>query len=139
MNRRQVIISGNIWVQDYEDIGPNQHASERFRESVIVDDNQPDQKIFIPPPKVCAGREVWPEIEFDVALWDATGLVRVYIDGNLYEGTSCNNRDLDGEYGKNVYVQPGESRTVNFSMENEYEGDPEDRAEINLSINNYPY
>ncbi|WP_224796178.1 hypothetical protein [Bacillus pseudomycoides] len=63
------------------------------------------------------------------------------MQGYLYEGRSCNTTDLDGEYPgegrwKEFFVSPGGRYNWEFGMQNDNEGDPEDRTEINFSVTN---
>ena len=84
-------------------------------------------------PRLCAGKEVrledWDRVEVDNA-----GNAKLWIAMELYEGTSCNSRDLDGSFRQIdrghdrrtntpfITVRPGQTVTLSKKVNNTDEG-----------------
>ena len=137
MTNRFISISGTIQVQDYETFGDNEHASGNFTKTLFVGDAQPQAFAEIPSPKVCAGGEIWPEYKLTVSRVSQAGDVNVTVDGKLYEGTSCDTTDLDGSTSQTFTVQPNQTITHSVHMSNTDEGDPDDFANLTLTVANH--
>ncbi|PER84887.1 hypothetical protein CN498_23385 [Bacillus thuringiensis] len=138
MSNRFVSIAGAIQVQDYETFGPNEHASGNFSKVLFVGDTQPQAFATVPPPKICAGGEIWPAFDLTVSRVNTAGDINISIDGKLYEGTSCDTTDLDGSNNTTFTVQAGTTISQNFTMWNTDEGNSDDKANITLTVSNNP-
>ena len=140
MPNRFVSISGTIQVQDYEPepFADNQHASGNFTKTLFVGDAQPQAFAEIPPPKICAGGEIWPEYKLKATIVSQAGDVNVTVDGKLYEGSSCDTLDEDGSNSVTFTVQANQTITHTVYMSNTAEGDPEDNANLALTVANLP-
>ncbi len=133
---RMVSISGTIQLQDYETFGDNEHASGNFNKVTFVGSTQPQAIENVPPPKICAGGEIWAALDIKATKVNAAGDVSISVDGRLYEGTSCDTTDLDGNFSNTFTVPAGTTMTKSFSMSNTEEEEPEDKADITLTIEN---
>ncbi|MGM1049416.1 MAG: hypothetical protein ACQEXX_25225 [Bacillota bacterium] len=138
MNNRSVSIAGTIHVQDYETFDDNEHASGYFSKTLTVDDAHPQASENVPPPKICAGGEIWPAFDLTVSLMNQAGDVNISIDGKLYEGSSCDTTDHDGSHNSSFIVRADTQVRYSFNMWNTAEGNPKDKADITLSVRNSP-
>ncbi len=140
MTNRFVSISGTIHVQDYEPepFSDNEHAHGNFTKTLFVGDAQPQAFAEIPAPKVCAGGEVWPEYKLTVTRVSQAGDINITVDGKLYEGSSCDTFDHDGSANQTFTVQPDQTISHTIHMSNTAEGDPEDFANLTITVANLP-
>ncbi|MGM7722149.1 hypothetical protein [Metabacillus sp. Hm71] len=140
MSNRLIAISGAIHVQDYEPepFADNEHAHGNFTKTLFIGDAQPQGFTEIPSPKVCAGGEIWPEYKLTVTRVSQAGDVNVTVDGKLFEGDSCDTTDHDGSASQTFTVQPNTTITHTIHMSNTDEGDPEDFADLTLTVANNP-
>ena len=133
---RLVSISGTIQLEDYESFGSNEHASGSFNKIVFVGNAQPTVLENVPPPTICAGDEIWAALDIKVTRINVVGDVSISIDGRLYEGTDCSNTDLDGTYSTTFTVPKGTTIAKSFTIWNTSEDEPEDKADISLTVYN---
>jgi uncharacterized Zn-binding protein involved in type VI secretion len=133
---RMVSISGTMRLEDYESFGDNEHASGSFNKVVFVGNAQPSVLENVPPPTICAGDEIWAALDITVARVSAAGDVSVTVNGRLYEGTDCSNTDLDGSYSGTFTVPKGATMSKSFTMWNTSEDEPQDNAEVTLTVYN---
>jgi hypothetical protein len=100
-------------------------------------------------PKLCAGGEVRLE-DWDRVDVENDGTAKLWIAMELYEGTSCNSRDLDGKFRQIdrghdprnnapfITVRPGDTVTLTKKVNNTDEGGDYGRITYKLTNTNMP-
>lgn len=83
----------------------------------------------------CVGDEVRVWFGPEIHERTETGWIKVYLNAELYEGTSCSTGDRDGHADGYLWVAPGQTRTFTLDVHNEDEGG--DRAHIAGEVTNY--
>jgi hypothetical protein len=131
---RQLNIAGNAKLQDYETFGPNEGKTVPFSASHSLDDDQLEQVIEVIEG---VGGEIRLELTINAQLL-TTGSIRISGSALLYEGTSENTDDLDGQLYFNFIVRQG--RIINYrgKVTNTAEDEPEDYALVSFSCRNQP-
>lgn len=132
---RKVSISGVIRVED-DDGSRRPFATDDFNYTVFVGNAQPQVLVKIPPPKVCAGEEVWVALDIIVTRINVDGDISISINGRLYEGTDCDNTDLDGTYSTKLTVPANATKEIRFTINNTDEQYSDDKADITLTVYN---
>jgi len=135
---RKVSISGTIQLVNDESIGSDHYASGSFNKIVFVGDAQTQVLENVPPPKICAGDEVWVALDIIVKRINAVGDISISIDGRLYEGTSCDTDDIDGTYSTTFTVPKNTTKETSFTIKNTAEKFSDDKADITLTVYNGP-
>jgi len=128
--RRRITAAGHIDLTDHETFGSNEHGSaDQFNEAVISDE-LPQVVLTM---QGTAGGEMRVEIQL-------TGQARksgdILVQGlaKLFEGTSEQTDDLDGQRSFTVLVPRDGFLSHNLNIRNDDEGD--DHAEISLTFSN---
>ncbi|GAB92384.1 hypothetical protein [Gordonia rhizosphera] len=129
-------VTGDVVFQimDYENFGANERCHHDFRltpRSVEV-----NQKRIITVRATCGG-EIRVEVRYALQQ-QAGGYIRV-TEGSVkfYEGDSVNTNDLDGTSAfANIFLWPGQSAVRNIHVQNWAEGEPDDKADVRLTLRN---
>jgi hypothetical protein len=129
--RRRAVIDAHIAVTDDETFGSDEHAHGDKRGEVILTSELPQELISMAQG---AGGEVRIELRLDAqATLDGDVIVTGKIQ--LYEGTSEQTDDLDGEESVN-FVAPRDNFTrKSYTVRNQDEGG--DHAEITMTVSNF--
>lgn len=139
--RRKISISGTIQLLNDETFGSDHTASASFNRIVFINDAQTLVLEKVPPPKPCAGREVWIALDITVKRINTEGDISISIDGRLYEGkrwNECEDEDLDGTYSTTFNVLKNTTEITSFTIMNTEERWSDDKADITLTIYNGP-
>ncbi|MCG3159250.1 MAG: hypothetical protein JMDDDDMK_00236 [Acidobacteria bacterium] len=131
---RKAIVSGHMFILDHETWPADDETNlVRFsREAEVDADGQPEELITAVGR---AGGEVKIELHMNAVLLTA-GKLRIRGVAKLFEGTSDNSTDLDGEHSFDFQVRKNKRRTVNFRVHNDDEGG--DYADISFTVGNRP-
>lgn len=127
---RHVIVTAAMDITDDEFWADNEHAHVERRDEVWVDGE--DMQAVMNLIGKCGG-EVRVELHVTAGV-RADGAARVAIETKLFEGTSEESTDLDGQSTINRVVPPGKIVQVPFRINNDDEGG--DFADLVLSISN---
>ncbi|MFF7052171.1 hypothetical protein ACFY94_27850 [Streptomyces griseorubiginosus] len=133
----QRTVTGNVSmrIMDWENFGPNTVCNRGFSLTPVVltkggraESNSGSAK--------CGG-EIRVEVHYTVAA-DPNGVVRVTAGRvDLFEEDTEDNNDLDGRRALgNAILFPGASATWNAHVQNWAEGEPDDKADVTLTLRN---
>lgn len=129
-------VTGNavFQIMDYENFG----ANERCRSDVRLTprDVEVGTKRAIKVWATCGG-EVRVEVHYALQQ-QAGGFIRV-TEGSVmfYEGDSVKTGDLDGASAfADIFLWPGQSDVRNIHVQNWEEGQPDDKADVGLTLRN---
>jgi hypothetical protein len=119
-------------IVDDETFGSKEEERVPFSDAKTLDDDQLEQIIAV---EEGVGGEVRLELSLNAQLLDSQG-IRISGTALLFEGTSEDTDDLDGQHFFNFVVRPG--RTVNhtFRVRNTDEGG--DFADVRFTCRNLP-
>ncbi|MET7451886.1 hypothetical protein ABZT03_08325 [Streptomyces sp. NPDC005574] len=132
--QRTVTGSVSMRIMDYEDFGPNTVCNRSF--SLIPRVITSGTSTKIRAWSKCGG-EVRVEVHYKLTV-DPNGVIRV-TEGlvEFYEGTSEDTGDLDGASAfANMILFPGASDSRNIHVQNWSEGQPDDKADVTLTLRN---
>ena len=130
MSRNQVTVTAFMYVVDDETFGSNEAGTAQMTRVAIVTDDQPSDVMHL---EKGVGGEVRVELDLNaVAL--SNGDVRVEGDAKLYEGTSEQTMDLDGQRLFTVLVPRDRFVSRHVTIRNDAEGG--DFANIVLNFSN---
>lgn len=134
-SRHRVTFSGTMELSDDESWSSDEKDTIPFKQVVYVGDTQPRATVTV---SGCVGGEVRADLLITVTHLD--GMQLANIRGLLYEGSSCNNSDLDGETNYLMGTADTWGRTISgsFRMTNTDEGYPDDNANINITMTSDP-
>ena len=135
---RMVSISVLAELEDYETFGSNEYATVSFNRIVFVGNAQPQVLEQVPPPLVSVGDEIRVELDITITRINAAGDISISVEGRLYEGISSNTSDLDGTNSTQFQVPADTTMSKSFAIWNTSEDEPEDRADITLTVYNSP-
>jgi hypothetical protein len=129
-------VTGNavFRIMDYESVGANErcHRDVRLTPRAIAVDTPRTVKVWA----TCGG-EIRVEVHYTLTQQQG-GFIRV--TGGLvkfYEGASTNTGDLDGSSAfSNIFLFPGQSAARNIHVQNWSEGQPDDKADVTLTLRN---
>ena len=128
---RNLKISGNMYLQDWEYFGPNEVSVIPISDSTLLDDSQVEEVLEVIEG---VGGEVRGELLVRAALRSG-GRIRVWVDLLLYEGTSEATSDLDGDKHSTFLLQKDQSVNKTMIASNTAEGD-DDYAKVKLTFRN---
>jgi hypothetical protein len=129
---RRLTLRGTMKIEDYENFGDNEHATRNMARNSDVgpfgthDEIQWTEKM---------GGEIRIELVLKID-WRIDLSIDIAWHVKLFEGTSEETSDLDGERSGTFKVGKDETRTLSFSVWNTDEDDPEDRADITFELTN---
>lgn len=129
---RKLNISGQVKVLDDETFGKSPSKTVPFNESITLDDDQLEEVVS---KSVGVGGEVRGELEIRAQLLNSDR-IRVYIDMWLYEGTSENTQDLDGEKHFNFLLLPERSVSKTDTVYNTDEWNCDDYIRVTFTAKN---
>ncbi|MET7573049.1 hypothetical protein ABZT04_31840 [Streptomyces sp. NPDC005492] len=132
--QRTVTGSVSMRIMDYEDFGPNTVCNRGFSLTPRVVNSGFSNRIRLS--SKCGG-EVRVEVHYKLNI-DPNGVIRV-TEGlvKFYEGTSEDTGDLDGASAfANMILFPGASASRNIHVQNWSEGQPDDKADVTLTLRN---
>ncbi len=132
----QRTVTGNIsWrIMDYENFGPNTICNRGLTLNPSTVTSGTDKRIRA---WAKCGGEIRVEVHYRLSI-DPNGVIRV-TEGKveLYEGTSEDTTDLDGTSAfANMILFPGASGTRSIHVQNWAEGQPDDKADVTLTLRN---
>ena len=119
----------SMYITDSETFGSDEHNSLSRNGLLLLEASAPERQDLTVGK--CGG-EV--RIELRVNYKQAAGGVQIHANAKLYEGTSDNSNDLDGESNFDGFVPDGQSRTFDFRVDNTDEGG--DFATMRLVVSN---
>lgn len=119
----------NMNITDSETFGSDEHNSLSRNGLLLLEASAPERQVLTVGK--CGG-EV--RIELRVNYKQAVGGVQIRANAKLYEGTSENSNDLDGESNFDGFVPNGQSRPFDFRVDNTDEGG--DFATMRLVVSN---
>jgi hypothetical protein len=130
-------VTGNVVFQimDYESFGPNERCRRDFR--LIPRDVEVGTHRDIVLSGRCGG-EIRVEVHYRLEQQQG-GVIRVTRGRVLfYEEASENNKDLDGTsaFADIFLFFPGQSASRNIHVQNWAEGEPDDKADVTLTLRN---
>lgn len=128
----KVVISADMYVEDYENFGSNETVRRQQTNSAILSQKGLSQSVM--DFEVRMGGEIRVELNINASLVDSNGNIMVDGEIKLYEGTSDSNTDLDGVRQFQIYCPLGASTNYFVRVNNDDEGD--DYATVRLSISN---
>lgn len=131
---RTVTGSVSMRIMDYENFGPNTVCNRGFSLIPRVVKSGFSNRITL---KSRCGGEIRVEVHYKLNI-DPNGVVRV-TEGlvEFYEGTSENTNDLDGTSAfANMILFPGASGSRNIHVQNWSEDQPDDKADVTLTLRN---
>lgn len=130
--RRRVVASANMRLTDDETFGSNEHGEASGFGEIVVTNSNPQEVM----PKVIgtAGEEVRVELRL-VGQALTNGDVRITGKVELYEGTSDQSDDLDGDEDIAILIPRDEFRSYSMRVRNEDEGG--DFADITMNFSNF--
>ncbi|GLP72070.1 hypothetical protein TUSST3_86880 [Streptomyces sp. TUS-ST3] len=133
----QRTVTGNLSmrIMDWENFGPNTVCNRGFSLTPIVL-TKGGSSVTNRAWSKCGG-EIRVEVHYRIAA-DPNGVVRV-TEGRveLYEGDTENNGDLDGTRALgDAILFPGASATWKPHVQNWNEGEPDDKADVTLTLRN---
>lgn len=131
---RRVVVQGSIYIVDVETIGSNETETVPFYEVRSLDPFQRNAGVGIDR---CVGSEVRAVVSINLHLEESdNATVRVTQNGQLYEGTSCTDDDLDATLGPaTIHVSAGATSSWSGYMLNP-EWDGGDSADWTYTISN---
>ncbi|UFQ99910.1 hypothetical protein KBP30_01155 [Streptomyces sp. Go40/10] len=100
-------------------------------ERVVLTHGRPNEHFWV---RGCAGDQVRGELRVDLRLNEAEH-VNVVARLRLYEETTCENLDRDGEYSPSENVDEGQSRRLDFYVRNA-EFHSSDKVTVGLTVSN---
>ncbi|MFJ3444194.1 hypothetical protein ACIPM2_23800 [Streptomyces sp. NPDC086081] len=129
-------VTGNVSmrIMDYETVGSNTICNRGFSLTPRVVKSGFSNKIRLA--SRCGG-EIRVEVHYRLNI-DPNGVIRV-TEGlvKFYEGASENTGDLDGTSAfANMIIFPGASVSRNVHVQNWSEGQPDDKADVTLTLRN---
>lgn len=132
----QRTVTGNIsWrIMDYADVGANKVCNRGLSLNPSTVTSGTDKRIRA---WAKCGGEIRAEVHYRLSI-DPNGVIRV-TEGKveLYEGDSENSTDLDGTSAfANMILFPGASGTRSIHVQNWAEGQPNDKADVTLTLRN---
>jgi hypothetical protein len=132
--RRKVVCSGTMHITDDETFGSDEYgdASSPPLEAVVTNESPGE---VLPGFVGRAGGEVRVEVKL-TALARNSGDVTVTGKVLLFEGTSTETNDLDGQVDVNITVPRDQIRSYSVQVVNQAEGG--DHAELLLNFSNFP-
>lgn len=129
-------VTGNVVFQimDYESFGPNERCRRDFRLTPR------DIEVGTHKDIVLSGRcggEIRVEVHYRLEQQQG-GFIRVTRGLVMfYEGTSENTNDLDGASAfADIFLFPAQSASRNIHVQNWAEGEPDDKADVGLTLRN---
>ncbi|MFI9243980.1 hypothetical protein ACIGXF_15600 [Streptomyces sp. NPDC053086] len=129
-------VTGNVVFQimDYETFGKNERC--RYDIPIVneMNENEPWRYSKYWYFGKCGG-EVRAEIHYYIRRY-RDGLVDVKGELQLYEGTSADTDDRDGLNVFALDVPQGQTGTTSIHVENTDEGQPDDKADVTLTLHN---
>jgi len=129
---RRLTLRGTMKIEDYEDFEDNEHATRNMaRNSVVGPDGTHDEIQWTEK----MGGEIRVELVLKID-WKIDLSIDIAWHVKLFEGTSEETSDLDGERSGTFKVPKDETKTLSFAVWNSDEDDPEDRADITFELTN---
>lgn len=132
--RRKVVCSGSMHITDDETFGSDEHADASSPPLEAVVSNESPLEV-LPGFVGRAGGEVRVEVKL-TALARNSGDVTVTGKVYLFEGTSTETNDLDGQVDVNITVPRDQFRSYSTQVVNQDEGG--DHAELVFNFSNFP-
>ncbi len=129
--RRRVVIKAHIAVTDDETFGANEHADGDQSGEAVITNQMPQELITMV--QTCGG-EVRIELRLDARATEG-GDVLVTGKALLYEGTSEQTDDLDGQESVNFLAPRDNFTHKSYTVRNQDEGG--DFAEITMTVSNH--
>ncbi|MGW4365748.1 hypothetical protein ACWEKT_08885 [Nocardia takedensis] len=129
-------VTGNVVfrIMDYENFGSNERCNREVRLTPRAIEVGSTTRIRV---TAACGGEIRVEVTYALQQQEG-GFIRV-TEGlvNFYEGESSNTNDLDGSsaFG-DMFLWPGQSGVRNIHVENWAEGEPDDKADVALTLRN---
>jgi hypothetical protein len=137
--RRKIRVQGTVKITDTEDFGSDEVNVWTFDESVTLEPNTTTSpnlaEVTFDGWTRCTGGEVRARVKFTARLNEHDRSAEVTLISRMYEGTSCDDDDLDSTTTKLLVVPEDGSKSVNYLMENEEFGG-EDTIRVILTITN---
>lgn len=127
---RKISVAGNMRIVDDETFGSNEEERRAFSDAKFLDDDQLEQVIYV---EEGVGGEVRLELTINAQLLTNDG-IRVSGVASLFEGTSEDTSDLDGQHFFNFVVLPNRVINHKFRVRNTDEGG--DFADVSFSCSN---
>ena len=136
--RRKIRVYGTVKITDTEDFGSDEVNVWNLDETVTIEPNTTTTPNLAEQTfewTKCTGGEVRARIKVTARLNEHDQSAEVTLVSRMFEGTSCNDNDLDSTTTKLVVVPEDRSKNLNYLMENEEFGG-EDTIRIILTITN---
>ncbi|GLW44482.1 hypothetical protein Stsp02_01440 [Streptomyces sp. NBRC 14336] len=133
-HQRTVTGRVSMRIMDWENFGPNTVCNRGFSLTTVLTKGGPS----VPNSgSAKCGGEIRVEVHYTVAA-DPNGVVRVTAGRvDLYEEDTEDNRDLDGSRALgNAILFPGAGATWRAHVQNWAEGEPDDKADVTLTVRN---
>ena len=129
--RRRVVIAAHMHLTDHETFGSNEHSDADLQREAIITNRTPQQLMQMSDG---AGGELKVELKLDA---QATDEGDVILTGQvlMFEGTSENSNDLDGDEPVNFLVPRDNFTSKTYTVTNEDEGG--DVGVVTLTASNF--
>ncbi|MBY0335759.1 MAG: hypothetical protein K2X11_04055 [Acetobacteraceae bacterium] len=127
--RRRLQVNANMFIQDHENFGSNEHARRNAQNMAYLTSDVPGDVLTM---VARMGGEIRVELSVEGQAL-LSGDVRVIVRAQLFEGTSEDTTDLDGTQEHTMLVPRDGVLNRNFRVTNTDEGD-DDFAEISLAF-----
>ncbi|MBD9731139.1 hypothetical protein IGX29_04775 [Streptomyces sp. H28] len=132
----QRTVTGNLTmrIMDYESFGPNTVCNRNRTLVPRVVTVGTAKRITV---RERCGGEIRVEVQYKLTHQEG-GFIRV-TEGvvKFFEGTSDNTTDLDGTAAfANIFLYPGQSTSRSVHVQNWNEGQPDDKADLTLTLRN---
>jgi hypothetical protein len=129
---RRLTLRGTMKIEDYENFGDNEHATRHMARHSDVGPYGTHDEIHWTEKM---GGEIRVELVLKID-WRVDFSIDVAWHVKLFEGTSEETSDLDGERSGSINVPKDAVKTLSFSVWNTDEDDPEDRADVTIDLTN---
>lgn len=131
-------VAGNVVFQimDYESVGANERCRREFRLTPRDIEVGNSQKIVL---RARCGGEIRVEVHYRLTQQPQQNGLILVTEGLVlfYEGDSENTGDLDGSRAfSHTLIRPGQSTTWNIHVQNVSEMEPDDKADVRLTLRN---
>ncbi|MBD2100073.1 hypothetical protein [Leptolyngbya sp. FACHB-261] len=130
--RRRVVVAAKMYLEDDETFGRNETGTFEMKADRVIGSRQP-QGVMTMIRSI--GGELRVELEMTaIALTD--GQISLHGDVKLYEGTSEQTNDLDGQTSFDLFVPINDFVSHSVRVANTDEGG--DFSDITLAVSNFP-
>jgi hypothetical protein len=129
---RRLTLRGTMKMEDYENFGDTEHATRTFARHSDVGPYGTHDEIHWTEKM---GGEIRVELVLKID-WKIDLSIDIAWHVKLFEGTSEETSDLDGERSGTFKVDKDAVTTLSFSVWNTDEDEPQDRADISFDLTN---